>query len=63
VLQAWDRQCAFCGYGGQLAGASAGIDAAHVRWFNFGGPDDLDNGLALWCCITSYSISVFSGSA
>ena len=47
LLQAWDRQCAFCGYDGQLAGVTAGIDAAHVRWFNFGGPDDLDNGLAL----------------
>lgn len=47
VLQAWDRECAFCGYDGQLAGASAGIDAAHVRWFTFDGPDDLDNGLAL----------------
>lgn len=47
MLQAWDRQCAFCGYDGQLAGATAGLDAAHVRWFSFGGPDDLDNGLAL----------------
>jgi putative restriction endonuclease len=47
VLQAWDRQCAFCGYDGQLAGATAGIDAAHVRWFTFDGPDSLDNGLAL----------------
>jgi putative restriction endonuclease len=47
VLQAWDRQCAFCGYDGQLGGASAGIDAAHVRWFTFDGPDELDNGLAL----------------
>jgi putative restriction endonuclease len=47
VLQAWDRQCAFCGYDGQRAGASAGIDAAHVRWFTFDGPDDPDNGLAL----------------
>jgi putative restriction endonuclease len=47
VLQAWDRQCAFCGYDGQLAGAAVGIDAAHVRWFAFGGPDALDNGLAL----------------
>ncbi len=47
VLQAWDRQCAFCGYDGQLAGASVGIDAAHVRWFAFDGPDALDNGLAL----------------
>jgi putative restriction endonuclease len=47
VLQAWDRQCAFCGYDGQLGGAAVGIDAAHVRWFAFGGPDALDNGLAL----------------
>lgn len=47
VLRAWDRQCAFCGYDGQIGSASAGIDAAHVRWFAFDGPDDLDNGLAL----------------
>lgn len=47
VLQAWDRQCAFCGYDGQLAGASIGVDAAHVRWFAFDGPNSLDNGLAL----------------
>jgi putative restriction endonuclease len=47
VIEAWDRQCAFCGYDGQLAGASVGLDAAHVRWFAFGGPDELDNGLAL----------------
>jgi hypothetical protein len=33
VLQAWDRQRAFCGYDGQLAGACAGLEAAHVRWF------------------------------
>ncbi len=47
VLQAWDRQCAFCGYDGQLGNVSAGVEAAHVRWFAFGGPDALDNGLAL----------------
>jgi putative restriction endonuclease len=47
VLDAWDRQCAFCGYDGQLAGASVAIEAAHVRWFAFGGPDAPDNGLAL----------------
>ncbi len=47
VLQAWDRQCAFCGYDGQFRGASVGIEAAHVRWFAFDGPDALDNGLAL----------------
>jgi putative restriction endonuclease len=54
VLRAWDRQCAFCGYDGQVGGASAGIDAAHVRWFSFGGPDDLDNGLAL--CVLHHKL-------
>jgi len=47
ILEAWDRSCAFCSFDGQSGGAPVGIEAAHVRWFNFGGPDDLDNGLAL----------------
>jgi putative restriction endonuclease len=47
ILTSCDRQCAFCGYDGQLGGATVGIDAAHVRWFAFDGPDELDNGLAL----------------
>jgi putative restriction endonuclease len=47
ILAAWDRQCAFCGFDGQVGDAVAGVEAAHVRWFNLGGPDDPDNGLAL----------------
>jgi putative restriction endonuclease len=47
IIQAWDRQCAFCGFDGQLYGASVGIDAAYIRWFALDGPDDPDNGLAL----------------
>jgi putative restriction endonuclease len=47
IVAAWDRSCAFCGFDGALGGAPVGIEAAHVRWFNFGGPDDPDNGLAL----------------
>jgi putative restriction endonuclease len=47
VIAAWDRQCAFCGFDGAAGGAVVGIEAAHVRWFKLGGPDDLDNGLAL----------------
>ncbi len=54
VLRGWDRQCAFCGYDGQLAGASMGIDAAHVRWFAFDGPDALDNGMAL--CVLHHKL-------
>ena len=47
VIETWDRQCAFCGYDGQLGGSPVGLDAAHVRWFSYGGPDEPDNGLAL----------------
>ncbi|XTZ18474.1 phosphorothioated DNA-binding restriction endonuclease [Micromonospora echinospora] len=54
VLAAWDRQCAFCGYDGQLGSASAGLDAAHVRWFAYDGPDEPDNGLAL--CVLHHKL-------
>ncbi len=47
VLEAWDQSCAFCGFDGRAGGAPIGIEAAHVRWFKLGGPDELDNGLAL----------------
>jgi putative restriction endonuclease len=42
ILTAWNRQCAFCGFDGQLGAATVGLEAAHVRWFNFGGPDEPD---------------------
>lgn len=54
VLQSWDRQCAFCGFDGQLASASVGIDAAHIRWFAFDGPNTLDNGVAL--CVLHHKL-------
>ncbi|NEM05465.1 restriction endonuclease [Geodermatophilus normandii] len=47
VLEAWDRQCAFCGFDGQVGGVPVGLEAAHIRWFTVDGPDELDNGLAL----------------
>lgn len=47
ILEAWDRQCAFCGFDGQLGSSSVGLEAAHLRWFNLGGPDELNNGMAL----------------
>lgn len=47
IMEAWDGACAFCGFDGTLGGAPVGLEAAHVRWFNFGGPDEPDNGLAL----------------
>jgi putative restriction endonuclease len=47
VLEAYEYQCAICGYDAQLRSCPLGLDAAHIRWFAFGGPDTPDNGLAL----------------
>jgi putative restriction endonuclease len=47
VLEAYDYTCAFCGYDGLLDGAAVGLDAAHLRWRAYDGPDDLVNGLCL----------------
>ncbi|GAA3314566.1 phosphorothioated DNA-binding restriction endonuclease [Nonomuraea dietziae] len=50
VLMAYEYRCAFCAYDGWLDGSAVGLDAAHVRWWAFDGPDDLGNGLCL-CAI------------
>ncbi|MFH8991288.1 phosphorothioated DNA-binding restriction endonuclease [Streptomyces sp. NPDC017940] len=47
VLTAYEYRCAFCGYDGVLDSAPVGLEAAHVRWWAFDGPDDVDNGLCL----------------
>ncbi len=47
VLTAYEYCCAFCGYDGWLDGIAIGLDAAHVRWWAFEGPDELANGLCL----------------
>jgi putative restriction endonuclease len=48
VVSVWGHRCAFCGFGVQLDHADLGLEAAHIRWCQFGGPDTMDNGLA--CC-------------
>ncbi|MGW1725869.1 phosphorothioated DNA-binding restriction endonuclease [Streptomyces sp. NPDC002306] len=47
VLTAYEYQCAFCGYDGRIGAMPVGLEAAHVRWWAFAGPDDVDNGLCL----------------
>ncbi|MFG1873586.1 phosphorothioated DNA-binding restriction endonuclease [Sphaerisporangium sp. NPDC049003] len=47
VLIAYEYCCAFCAYDGWLDGTTVGLDAAHVRWRAFEGPDDVANGLCL----------------
>jgi putative restriction endonuclease len=47
VLVAYEYRCAMCGYDGRLDTEAVGLDAAHVRWWAFGGLDAVDNGLCL----------------
>lgn len=47
VLFAYGEQCAFCGFDGLLQRAAVGLEAAHVRWWSFDGPDTVENGLCL----------------
>ncbi len=47
VLRAYRGECAVCSFDGRLAGNPLGVQAAHVRWHAFGGPDEVSNGLAL----------------
>ena len=47
VLTAYEYQCAFCGYDGRIGTVPVGLEAAHVRWWAFDGPDEIDNGLCL----------------
>jgi putative restriction endonuclease len=47
VLVAYEYRCAMCGYDGRLDTEAVGLDAAHLRWWAFDGPDSVDNGLCL----------------
>jgi putative restriction endonuclease len=47
VLEACGAHCEVCEYDGRLAGEPLAIEAAHLMWHCYGGPDGPDNGLAL----------------
>ena len=47
VLVAYEYRCAMCGYDGRLGMEAVGLDAAHLRWWAFDGPDTVDNALCL----------------
>jgi putative restriction endonuclease len=47
VLEAYHFRCAVCGYDGRLGRQPMAIEAAHIRWVQFGGPNQVGNGLCL----------------
>lgn len=54
VLTAYEYRCAVCGFDVRLGSVSIALDAAHIRWFQAGGPDVESNGLAL--CVLHHKI-------
>ncbi len=47
VLRAYEYRCAVCGFDVRLGSRPIGLEAAHIKWHQAGGPDEEPNGLAL----------------
>ena len=47
VLRAYAYRCAMCEFDGRLGRNPVAIEAAHVRWHSWDGPDELANAIAL----------------
>ena len=54
VLRAYEHRCAICGFQAQLGNVDIGLEAAHIRWHQAGGPDEEPNGLAL--CVMHHKL-------
>jgi putative restriction endonuclease len=47
VLRAYGRECSVCGSNLRLDNSLFDLEAAHIMWHSHGGPDEINNGLAL----------------
>lgn len=47
VLEAYDHRCAICSFSVRMENTPIALEAAHIKWFQAGGPDIESNGLAL----------------
>lgn len=47
VLRAYEYRCCVCGFDLRIGHIPAGLEAAHIQWHQFGGPDVEPNGLSL----------------
>ena len=47
VLRAYEYRCVVCGFNVRLGNTPIGLEAAHIKWHQAGGPDEECNGLAL----------------
>ncbi len=54
VLHTYSYRCAICGFSLHMKTMPVGLEAAHIKWHQSGGPDTEDNGLAL--CATHHRL-------
>lgn len=47
ILRAYEYRCAVCGFNVHLGNLLVGVEAAHIKWHQAGGPDIEENGIAL----------------
>lgn len=47
VLRAYEYRCCVCGFDLRVGHRPVGLEAAHIQWHTFGGPDLVINGLSL----------------
>jgi putative restriction endonuclease len=47
ILRAYGYSCAVCGFNVRLSHTLVGVEAAHIKWHQAGGPDKEENGIAL----------------
>ena len=54
VLRAYGYRCAVCSFDVRIGSRSVALDAAHIKWHQAGGPDDIQNGIAL--CVLHHKL-------
>lgn len=54
VLRAYEYRCAVCGLDLRIRNTTIGLEAAHIKWHQAGGPDDVTNGLSL--CVLHHKL-------
>ena len=54
ILRAYEYRCAVCGFDLKLGPKNIALEAAHVKWHQYEGPDIVQNGVAL--CVLHHKL-------
>lgn len=47
LVRIYEHRCAICSFDGRVGYADLALEAAHIQWHSYGGPDEPSNGLLL----------------